>query len=70
MALFLERVGEGGLQCQGPARGRRVCSFIGVGFPWPLRSLVLAIEGESQEGAGAGEGAVGPVPIGEEIGEG
>ena len=55
---------------QGPARGRRVCSFIGVGFPWPLWSLALATGGESREGAGAGEGAAGLVPIREEIGEG
>ena len=53
---------------QGHARGRRVCSFIGVGFPWPLRSPVSATEGESQEGAGVGEGAAGPVPMREEIG--
>ena len=55
---------------QGHARGRRVCSFIGVGFPWPLRSPILVTEGESQEGAGAGEGAAGPVPMREEIEEG
>ena len=32
--------GEKDSGAQGPARGRRVCSFIGVGFPWPLRSPV------------------------------
>ena len=32
--------GEKDFSAQGFARGRRVCSFIGVGFPWPLRSPV------------------------------
>ena len=30
--------GEKHFSAQGLARGRRVCSFIGVGFPWTLRS--------------------------------
>ena len=37
---------SGAIQCQGPARGRRVCSFIGVGFPWPLRFLVYESSGD------------------------
>ena len=32
--------GEKDFSAQGLARGRRVCSFIGVGFPWTLRSSV------------------------------
>ena len=28
------------------ARGWRVCSFIGVGFPWPLRFLVYESSGD------------------------
>ena len=30
--------GEEDFSAQGLARGRRVCSFIGVGFPWTLQS--------------------------------
>ena len=37
---LLASPGEKDSSTQGPARGRRVCSFIGVGFPWPLRSPV------------------------------
>ena len=35
---LLASPGEKDSSAQGPVRGRRVCSFIGVGFPWPLRS--------------------------------
>lgn len=38
--VLLASSGEKDSNAQGPARSRRVCSFIGVGFPWPLRFLV------------------------------
>ena len=42
-----EEGGEKDSNARGPARSRRVCSFIGVGFPWPLRFLV---DGSSEKG--------------------
>ena len=74
--LFFGREGKGeigeravagkGLWCREPARGRRVCSFIGVGLPWPLRSPTFgATDGKEVALGCVGEEEVGSEPGGE-----